>query len=147
LRVLHLRYSWSCLATCPRAAAAADIQDREPAARSFRDEQLDVWVHGIQAILAARCPHQDGARAIVLDDRVTRVLFPVDEIRGPREAGCPVLPGAPGVRMVERVVVAAALDDLVKSHGGLVIWLWPQGDDRIVADIRPDFQILGCGEP
>ena len=53
------------------------------------------------------------------DDRVAGVFFPVDQVAGAGDAGRPVFPGLVGVGVVEGVVEAIALDDLVHGHGVL----------------------------
>src|SRR3954453_16914090 len=84
---------------------------------------------------------ENSARAIVLDDRVTRILFPVDEVFGAGEVGRPVFPWALGVGVVKRVVIAVALDNLVERHGCRVVGLGSSGDDGIILDVGPGFEV------
>ena len=55
--------------------------------------------------------------------------------------------GRCAVGVVEGIVKAVALDDLIDGHGGLVVRLGPHGDDRVVLDVGPDFPIFRRRQP
>src|SRR5579883_2866407 len=81
-------------------------------------EDANFRVHRVKAV-APLPSHEDRARAIIPNDRVARILLPMDQVPGSGDAGAPVFPGFVGVGVVEDVINTVSLDDLIDRHGVL----------------------------
>ena len=76
-RLPPLARSWGAFHRLARSLA---LYFRRRRRRENRCEHFHGRVHGKQPILALRRAHEDRARAIVADDRITRIFFPVDQV-------------------------------------------------------------------
>ena len=104
-------------------------------------------MHRVEPVLTLRRADQDRAGAVVPDDRVARILLPVDEVARSGYAGRPVFPRALAVGVVEGVIKAPALDDLIDGHRLLVVRLGSHRDDRVILDVGPDLAVFRCRQP
>ena len=103
-------------------------------------------MHRVETIALRGCD-QDGARAVVLDDRVARVFLPVHQVPRAGDVRRPVFPGPLGIGMVEGVVIRAALDDLIERDCGRVVAIGASIKDWIIFDVGPGFEVTRGGQP
>ncbi len=130
-----------------QGSTSADAPAERERRRAPRQPELHRGVHRVET-QALAVVHQDAAGIVAADDGVARVLLPVDEVVGDREARRPrALPLRVGVRVVDAVVAAAVAHDLVERHGVPIVGVRTEGDDGLVPHVRPHSQVLRGGQP